>query len=183
MKEVLKENIFVILEVIGLIFLMIVYFVGLNQEGDIFASLGSGVGPIMQESYIVDLSSDIEDTVARDIPTLYYNGGTRSVGESVYLKELFDVLYEDGTIVPLNEVDTLEITLKDIRDTENNLVLEKLSTEDIEALEEIPAAFIYDNEQFLLYLHKSGVFTVYINIYSGTGNGALYQFSIPVEVG
>lgn len=182
MKNLINENFLIILAAIGLIFLVTVYFVGLGNEGGIFTSLGSGVESTTQESYITDIAPELEGAVTTEIPTIHYSGGARTVGDVIELKNLFDVEYEDGTTVKLSEATNLKVVLKDVRDKEDNLVVTKLSTEDIEALEEIPTAFIFDKEQNLLYFHKSGIFTVYIKIYSGTGNGILYQFSIPVEV-
>lgn len=183
MKGVIRDIFLVILAAIGLLFLVMVYFVGLEGEGGIFTTLGSSVGNTTAETNIVDMADQIEIVNTMEIPTVHYIGGTRKVGDVTALKALFKAEYEDGTIVKLSEATNLKVVLKDVRDKEDNLVVIKLSTEDIEALEDIPTAFVYDKEQDILYFHKSGIFTVYIRLYSETGSGVLYQFSIPVEVG
>lgn len=97
--------------------------------------------------------------------------------------DMFEVEYEDGTRIPLSEDDNTSIYLVDVRDSANNILVEKLTTEDIEVLEEIPAAFVYDKEQHILYFHQSGTFQVFIRVYTGSSQGVLYEFTIPVEVG
>ena len=53
---------------------------------------------------------------------------------------------------------------------------------DIDIMEEIPAAFVYDKENDLLYIYGSGTYTVEVKVYGASGATQTYEFNLPVEV-
>lgn len=116
------------------------------------------------------------------VPSIKYNSGAKAVGDCLSFKSLFDVQKEDGTIANGSTEDTFALYLMDIKNQTGNSVLEILSSEEIAQMEEIPAPFVYDKEQDLLYLHGSGVYTVYIKIYGSGGGMEIYEFQLPVEI-
>jgi len=115
------------------------------------------------------------------VPMLKYNSGVRNVGDCVNFKEMFLAQKEDGSFVEAKTEDGFALYLEDIRNQSGNSVLVRLSSEEIERLEEIPASFIYDNEQGLLYFYGSGTYVVYVKVYGNGGAVELYEFNLPVE--
>ena len=116
------------------------------------------------------------------IPAIKYNSGAKSVGECMKFHSLFLVEMQDGSFVSGDEENGFALYLEDIKNTSGNSVLERLSSEAIDELEEIPAPFIYDKENDLLYVYSSGVYLVQIKVY-GTGGGMqVYEFNLPVEI-
>lgn len=182
MKKIIRDIVLMILAVIGVLFAVVVIF-GNRNEKSMFESIGDGMGTVSQKAYTSDIATELEENKYVEIPTIHYIGGSRTVGDEVYLADMFEIEYADGTIVPASSDDKTAIYLVDIRDSLNNIIIENLTTEQIESLEEIPAAFVFDKEQSILYFHKSGVFTVYIKVYTESQSGVLCEFMIPVEVG
>ena len=140
------------------------------------------MGTVKSDMPVSEVHKKIEDVISVEIPQIHYIGDTRTVGDMVEITELFEIEYEDGTVVLAKEDEKGSITLSDIKDTSDNTALTKLATEDVDALEDIPTAFVYDKEQHILYCHRSGVYKVYVKYYSGSANGVLYEFMLPVEV-
>lgn len=183
-KNVIRDVFIIIIVVIGVIFSITTIFGGLKGKDDsIFSAIGEKVGTIKQEPHISEIATELEEISEAEMPTIYYVGGSRTVGDAVSIEDMFEVQYENTSRMPLSEAENTFIFFVDVRDTSGNILVEKLTTEDIEKLEEIPSAFIYDKDQHILHFHQSGTFIVSIRVYSGTSSGMLYEFEIPVEVG
>ena len=182
MHKITKDAVLILMAVIALLFLITVYFVGFNGEGLIFSTFGRKMGTVNAEMPVSETHKKIEDVISVEIPQIHYIGETRTVGDSVIISDIFEIEYEDGTVVLAKDDQKGSITLSDIRDMSDNTVLTKLTTEDVESLEDIPTAFVYDKELDILYCHRSGVYRVYIKYYSGSASGVLYEFLLPVEV-
>ena len=114
-------------------------------------------------------------------PILKYRGGIQKIGSCVVFKDMFLVTTENGE-KPGSLEDDFKLYLKDIRTSADYSVLEKLYTEDIGALEEIPTSFIYDQNLEVLYIHDSGNYTVTVKVYGANGSQAEYEFILPVEI-
>ena len=147
----------------------------LERAGKIYASLldldelkNDGLG------YVDSVSSGY-------IPVVKYVGEVQCVGGQAVFKTLFSVRQEDGSFVSGDTVDEWSLYLVDIKTSSGNSVLAMLTSEQIEALEEIPTPFIYDSERDVLYFHGSGIYVVYIKIYGKSGGHSMYEFRIPVE--
>lgn len=117
-----------------------------------------------------------------DAPVMKYASGVRNVGEVVTFKNLLKVQLSNGNEVSGSTENGFAIYLVDIRSAEGNSEMLIMSAQDIEDLEEIPAAFLYDKENDQLHLHKSGTYTVIVKIYGSSGVSAVYEFKLPVEV-
>ena len=115
------------------------------------------------------------------VPEIKYNSGSKRVGECIKFKEQFLAKKEDGSFVNGSTEDDFALYLVDIKKTSGNSVLERLSSEEVGKLEEIPAPFIYDKEQDLLYIFGSGVYIVEIKVYGNSGAAELLEFKLPVE--
>ena len=59
--------------------------------------------------------------------------------------------------------------------------MEVMSANDIAQLEEVPAPFVYDKENDLLYIFASGTYHVIVKIYTDSGASQSYEFQLPVE--
>lgn len=116
------------------------------------------------------------------VPSIKYNSGAKNVGDCVSFRSLFLVEKKDGSLVSGDAEAGFALYLEDIKNKSGNSVLERLSLEAIDQLEEIPAPFIYDKENDLLYVYASGVYLVQVKVY-GTGGGMqVYEFNLPVEI-
>lgn len=120
---------------------------------------------------------------AADVPVIKYASGVRITGEAVTFKSLLKVQLSNQTEVSGSTENGFAIYLVDIRNAEGNSEMLVMSAQDIEGVEEIPASFLYDKENDLLHLHKSGTYTVIVKIYGSSGASAVYQFKLPVEAG
>lgn len=109
-----------------------------------------------------------------------YTLGPQNVGGSVAFKDMFKVKNKNGSVIS-GSIEEFALYLLDIRNEAGNSVLEVLTTEEIETLEEIPAAFIYDRTEDILYFHSSGIYMVSIKIYGMNGEQKIYEFRLPVE--
>lgn len=113
-------------------------------------------------------------------PIMKYQSSSHEVDSSIVFKSLFTVITENGEKNGVVE-DDFAIYLSDIRSEAEISVVEFLTTEQIEALKEIPAAFIYDTQTDILYCYQSGVYKVLVKIYGNNGTQAEYEFSLPIE--
>lgn len=177
MKKPLKY-IFVMLMIVPVVLFSVHLLFGKSQSGDrlVFDTIGD-----VLESANVEDTPKADVTITRsDAPIIKYNQGTHEVDTSVNFKSMFTVVTSNGEKNGIAE-DDFSLYLSDIRSVADLSVVEFLTTEQIEALEEIPAAFLYDKEKDILYFHQSGVFTVMVNVYGTDGTMAQYEFTLPVE--
>ena len=186
MNKIFLKQMFLLLVVfMGVMFALYIYFSApFNGKKGLVKGTGTYVEAVMGTESNGGSNVDYEEDEEKETSTfqLKYIYGTQTVGACVKFKSLLTVTTEDGE-KPGELEDDFTIYLNDITDMNGNSVVEKLSTEMIESLEEIPAAFIYDKELDLLYFHKSGAFVVYMNIYDANGYKTSYEFTLPVEVG
>ena len=183
MKMAVKQLFPILLVGLGIFFAASVYFDGLlGTENGIYTDAGMIMEKNTETDFIGEVLSDNAE-LQIEIPSIKYIGGTRKVGESVNFKEMFQFIYQDGNMVQGTDTTYVTIYLSDVEDASGNSVCEKLSTEEIEAMEEISTAFVVDKEQDILYFHKSGSFKVLLKVYYSANIYMEYEFFIPVEVG
>jgi len=173
------KYVFAILIIVPFVLFAVHFLYGKNESGNY--QVFDVIGNILESADISDIT-DIEITIDHSrAPIIEYCEGAHQVNSMTEFKGMFTVTTENGTKNGKLE-DDFALYLSDIRSASNLSVMEVLTTEQIEALEEIPAAFIYDQEKDILYFHQSGVFTVLLNVYGADGNMAQYEFLLPVEV-
>lgn len=170
MNFIIKNLWPIVLAGIFVIFAIGIYF---SNNNGIFKNIGDKLLGVHQEAQIVDITEMVSGTEVAEEPVLKYYGSARKVGEVVPLSSLFEMAGSEDLI----------INLKGIQNKSGNNVVEFLKTEEIESMEEISSAFIYDIEQKLLYFHKSGIYNGTIEVYTEHGNRYYYEFLMPVEVG
>lgn len=155
-------------------FVVYVFFAA-NYNGGVgvFENAGNIYAPMMEDEEVVHDGLDyIGEEVNSYVPEIKYNSGAKQVGDCVAFKELFLVRTEED----------YALYLIDIKNQSGNSVLECLSSEDLEDMDEIPAPFVYDKEKDLLYIFGSGIYTVEIKVYGSNGEVGCYEFNLPVEV-
>ena len=180
MKNILSKLFLVVLAVIGSVFALGVYLFGFNGNGNIFSNIGSQFAGVSYDSNISDVASDLEEWKSNLTVNVRYTGGAKTVGDVSAFRDMFDITFLDQDGAQVNNIN-YDIYLSDIRDTSDNSVVVRMTTENIDKLEEIPADVLYDTEQHNLYYYKSGVYTVYISIYLYDGSTFSYEFVLPVE--
>ena len=111
-----------------------------------------------------------------------YTEGVLTTGTMVSFREQFEVTTNTG-VWPGDSANGFAIYLVDIRDAAGNSRLVSLDTESIKEMTEITAAFVYDYEKDILYVHGSGVYQVYIKVYAENGTVSTFEYVVPVEVG
>jgi len=181
MKDIIKN--YVILVFSALFAIFCINYVWNPVTG---TALREEIGNIFENVKEKDRTSEsnllLKEMLNVPIPSVKYIGGTKMIGDSILFKEMFQVSLEGNNYKLGTQEDGFYIYFEDIQDKNGNSVVTYLNLEDIEILEEIPTAFIFDKEQGVLYFHKSGIFVMYVKIYTIDGNSTIYECIIPVEV-
>lgn len=180
-KDVIKQ--FYPLLILSSCVLFVIYvFFSAGDEG-IFENVGAIYAPMMGSDALKNegLQYLMSNTDAY-IPVIRYNSGAKSVGDCMRFRTLFLVEMRDGNWVSGDEETGFALYLEDIKNKSGNSVLERLSPEAIDELEEIPASFVYDKENDLLYVYASGVYLVQVKVYGIGGGMQVYEFNLPVEI-
>lgn len=164
-------------------FVVYVFFCADYNGGmGIFENTGNIYVPMIKGDEVEhDGLNYIGEEVNSYVPEIKYNSGAKQVGDCITFKELFLVKKEDGSWATGDTEDDFALYLKDISQSENS-VLEYMSSEEIENMEEVPAAFVYDKENDLLYIYGSGTFCVEVKVYGKGGATQIYEFNLPVEI-
>ena len=181
MKEIIKN--YFALAISALFFIFCMNYIFSSALGD---ELRTQIGSIFRNIEKEDIKSQshllLEEMLTATAPKVKYVGGTKNVGDVVAFKELIEVcLIEDFYQLGIEE-DGFYIYFQDIFDKSGYSVVTYLNEDEIDALEEIPTAFIFDKERQSLFFYKSGIFVMSIKIYTDDGISSTYEFSIPVEV-
>lgn len=182
MKKTLKEYFSVIIAVVGVFFAVAVYFGTGGMENGLFADTGEALAGSDDRQILSNVPEGAVPT-DMDIPLVKYAGGAWTVGTSADFRELFRFIFEDGRSISGKDAENYTMYFKDVTDMSGNSVCEKLQTKDIESMEEIPSAFVFDKETKHLYFHKSGKFMMYVRVYYSADTYVDYEFAVPVEVG
>lgn len=174
MKETIKHYLPFALTALCAVFAIPILF-------SIFPLIGESFTGITQKDYTTTVAQNMKAQLAEPLPTLKYAGATLTVGDANAFEDLFLIQFSDGTTAPLEELSDTSLYLVDIKLPNDTSVLSRLSSTDIDTLEAVPSAAIYDTEQQLLYFHKHGIYTFYIRLYYKHRPGILYECQVPVE--
>ena len=181
MREIIKNYFAVAISALFFIFCMNYIFA--SPIGD---ELRKQIGSIFRTAKKEDTKSQsyllLEEMLTATAPKVKYVGGTKNVGDVVEFKELIEVCLIEDSYKLGTEEDGFYIYFQDIFDKNGVSVVTYLNENEIDALEEIPTAFIFDKERQSLFFYKSGIFVMSIKIYTDDGISNTYEFSIPVEV-
>ena len=183
--NVIIKIMFELLIMAGCMILVIkVFFFSETDYGTgLWGKTGTTLSPIVEDGLLVNEGmDDLYGYISDYIPIVRYNEGTLLQGDFVEFKSLLSVELEDGSVVNGSAENGFVLYLLDIQTKMGNSVLEKMSTDELAATEEIPNTFVYDKELDMLYIFGSGTFTVLVRIYSDAGGSQLYQFKLPVEL-
>lgn len=184
LKIVIKTNYELLILTGGILFVIGVFFFSDKEYGmGLFGNTGTTFLPLAEDAAIFNEGTGhLQGYVNDYIPCVHYNGGALRQGDSVRFKDLLSVELENGTMVRGDMESGFALYLIDIQKQSGNSVLEIISTEELEEMEEIPNIFVYDREFDMLYIFGSGTFTVRLKIYSDAGRVETYEFLLPVEV-
>lgn len=183
-KVVIKTQ-FELLIMTGCVLLVIgIFFLSKTEYGmGIYGNTGTTFSPLVKDDELVNEGADhLTGAVNGYIPSVHYNEGALQIGDCVKFKSLLTVILEDGTITSGSTEYGFAIYLTDIRTNAGNSVLEKMSTDELANMEEIPSAFVYDKDLDMLYIFGSGTYTVLVKIYTDAGAMETYEFQLPVEL-
>ena len=145
------------------------------------SSLQEMLSKLTSPDYSSTVANELYQLTSGPLPTLKYTATTLTVGDANHFKELFSRVFSDGNETPFHTYQNAALYLVDVKNSSGTSILTKLSTPEIDALESLPSAAIYDTEKQLLYFHKSGSYTLYIRFYFEDRSGILYECQIPVE--
>ena len=174
MKETIKLYFPLALTALCAVFAISLLFSRISSINETFSQLSLS-------EYSTTITNQLHELNSRPLPKLNYEMTSLTVGDTTSFKELFSLEFPDGNTVKLNDYSNAALYLVDIKNLNGNSVLTKLSSSEIDALESLPSAAIYDTEQQILYFHKSGIYTLYIRFYFENHSGILYECQIPVE--
>lgn len=181
MKKVINTLFVLLIMGIAVIFAINYIFNGPIAGGN---GIFQGIGNVLNVTYddkTSTLPSINGSSSLRTAPVMKYSAVPYNTGGYVIFKSLFNVITENGEKNGTVE-DDFTIYLSDIRSSADVSVVEFLTSEQINSLEEIPAAFLYDTQTDMLYFCQGGIYTVYVKIYGSNGTQAEYEFLMPVEI-
>ncbi len=172
-RDILRQFYSVLIIFAAISFVAYVFFSANYNGGEgVFENVGNVYVPVIEDEELQNIGlNDIGKEANPFVPEIQYNSGVKQVGDCIKFKELFEVKTEGD----------FALYLVDIKRSGNS-VLEFLSSEELENLEEIPSSFVYDKEQDLLYIFGSGIYTVEIKVYGSSGALEKYEFNLPVEI-
>ena len=182
-KIVIKSHIELLI-MAGCVMLVIgVFFYSSQSAGmGIFGTTGTTFSPLVEDENMNNEGTNhLQGLVSGYIPLVIYNSGAQQVNTCVAFKNLLSIKLENGTTVSGNTENGFALYLSDIKTKEGNSVMEVMSANDIAQLEEVPAPFVYDKENDLLYIFASGTYHVIVKIYTDSGASQSYEFQLPVE--
>lgn len=183
MKRTIKELFPLVLAAFACLFALMVLFTGWSGNG-IFGDIGAGFSGMQAGDAVPEFGTGADGLMeSGNIPSLKYSGGTRETGSCIRLEDLFQVIYPDGTVAEAASDSQMVIYFVDAEDSSGNSTAVCLTTQEIADMEEITSPLIFDQEQELLYCHKSGIYKMYVRMYYGNYDGILMEFSMPVEAG
>jgi len=165
MKETIKHYFPLVLTVLCTIFATYILFHSFSAIGKIFSNI-----TLKNNQTLV--SQQLEESSGISLPAPKYIGGTLTTEEPIVFHDLFSIGASEESA----------IYLVDIKKNGNTSVLTSLSTSNIDKLEDIPSAAIYDKEKQLLYFYSSGIYTFYIRLYYKHYPGILFECQVPVEM-
>lgn len=146
-----------------------------------FSDVGYSFSNITQKDYVTSVAKQAEAQLNAPFPTPKYIGNTLNVGDAYSFENLFLLEFSDGTTTKIKEQSGTSLYLVDIKLHNDDSVLTELSSADIDHLEMIPSAVIYDTENHLLYFHNHGIYKFYIRLYYNHRPGVLFECLVPVE--
>lgn len=172
-KDMIKQFYPLLMMFACVLFVVAVFFaMPMYGEKGLFRGVGKLFSGMELKDYQVVGFDHLINVSTPFCPTVKYRAGVQTVGSILLFKEQFETNLEEE----------YEIYLLDIKNEEGVSVLDIMTAEEIEMLQEIPMAFIYEKEQDVLYCLQSGVFTVQIKLCGAKGGQMLYEFRLPVEV-
>ena len=183
-KTIIKTNFELLIMAGCILFVIGVFFFSGEDSGmGIFGTSGTTFTPLVKEEELANEGANHLHGFVNDyIPVIHYNEGALQKGDCVEFKTLLSAELENGDIVSGSAETGFAIYLIDIRTKAGNSVLEKMSTDDLSNMEEIPSDFVYDKELDMLYIFGSGTYTVMVKIYSDSGGADSYEFQLPVKL-
>ena len=180
-KDIVKQFYPVLIMVGSVLFVINVFFPSSEHE-NVFAEAGELFVPMISD---VEIKSDglyyIDSFVSSYVPVVIYKAGAQMEGSCISWKTQFQVTKEDGSTVRGDAEDGFAIRLLDIKNQNGESVLMRMSADEIAGIEEIPAPFVYEENQDILYCFFSGVYTVSMKVYTENGGQETYEFQLPVE--
>ena len=184
-KDIIKQFYSLLIAVSCVLFVVWVFFSSGSYEGNgVFEGGGGLFEPSLNTEEIKNEGvSVVEKEVSSYIPIVKYTGGAKTVGEIISFKEELQVRKEDGSWVSGSLEDDYNIYLIDIRNQNGNSALICMTEEQIAGMEQIPSVFVYEKDLDLLCCYTNGIYTVIIKLYAANGGMAIYEFSLPVEIG
>lgn len=183
MKNVIVQIFIMVFTILFFVFGIYYLYDGkIGEENGFFAGIGSVISGTTESPIVSDGINALQNTSNVTAPVVKYTGGARQVGTEVAFKELFEIALDGQTFIPATAENGFAVYFYDITDLEGTSVVEMLTTEDIDSLEEVPVAFLFDKELQVLHFCKSGTFCILVRIYTDQGAQYLYECVLPVEV-
>lgn len=174
MKDVIKHFFPLTLTILCAIFAIHIFLYSFTDIGNIFSD-------VTQQHLSSSVIEQINAKPESPIPTPKYIGKTLHVGTPTAFDDLFVLELADHTITTVEDLPNTALYLVDVTSSNGVSLLTELSSSDIDNMEEIPSAVIYDKENRLLYFYRSGVYTLHIRLYFNHQSGVLFECQIPVE--
>ena len=183
MKNVLKYYFPLLLTVLCVFFILQILFWNISEpSANMFTSIGERLGNIKQTDNTTMVAKKEGAKPQTPLPSITYSGGTLTSGTAVSFPKLFTLTYADGSTASPAASTTAAVYLSDIRNTEQTPVLTRLSSKEIQTLEELPSAVVYDTDRQLLYFYQNGIYSLSLQFFVDGEDGVYFACQIPVEV-
>ena len=181
-KDIVKQLYPLIIMLICVLFVTGVFFseTFLEKKG-VFQGSGRLFEPVLEEKIKNDGLHYLDVVVSTYVPVVKYVASAQTTGSSIRFKEQFEVTKEDGSVVKGSVEDEFAIYLLDIKNMAGESVLLRMTEDEIAREEEIPASFVYEAEEDILYCFENGIYTASIKVYGANGGQKTYEFMLPVD--
>lgn len=180
MKESLKHFFPLILTILCTLFGITILFKGFHTYG-VFFDIGSPFSRLEQNHPSTTIANQLDSLENDAIPSLVYIGNALTIGNANSLSDLFVLKTVTGELSSFQNLSNAALYLVDIKSAKGFSILTRLSSAEINELEELPSVAIYDRDKSLLYFHQSGIYTLYLRLYYNQQPGVLFECRIPVE--
>ena len=147
-----------------------------------FSNIGNAFSNLSQKHPSTSIAEKLASQQNTSFPNLIYVGKTLTVGKPNLLSDLFSIKTSADTSSARSTHTDTKLYLVDAKSAKGTSLLTTLSSSEIENMEEIPSAVIYDPNEQLVYFYKSGIYTLSLRLYYGPHAGVLFECQIPVEV-
>lgn len=177
----LKDSVLPTIIAIGIIVFLLT---GITYGGavGIFDVIGEVPTAEDTDTKIHTTPGELDNFLEVEMPEIKVSGNVYSARTEIVVGSMFTVT-KDGVTYTGTQGDAggFAILLTEVTNANGDEVMEEMTMDEYEQLEEVPYSVIYDEEQDILYFTQSGVYDLYLTCKLDSGVNGKFIVSIPVK--